>query len=70
MGIVAGITAFLQVLPKILDLMSKLGNVMSSAQFQGWLDKLEKDIDGLENAKESKDKYEAARNLIKDIRGL
>lgn len=70
MGIVEGISALFQALPKILDLLAKLGNVVSKEEFQHWLDKLEKDIDTLESAKDSKSKYDAARKLIADIRGL
>lgn len=67
---IAGILAFLTALPKILDLMNRLGIWMTQNNVQKWMSDLEVQIDALESAKTAEDKLKAASGVLDSMRGL
>lgn len=74
---IAGIIAFFNAIPAIVELISRMGNLFDSLlkyaeqnNLNGWIDNVEKQIDALKNAKTQEDKLAAAQNLVSTIRGL
>lgn len=70
MSIVADIIAFLKILPQILDIMGRIGNLIKAHNLQQWIDELETQIDSLEKAKTPDEKLAVARSLADLIHGL
>lgn len=66
----AGIIAFLECLPKLLDLMNRLGIWMTANNLKKWMSDLEVEIDNLDKAKTPEAKLAAAQGLLNSMRGL
>lgn len=66
----AGILGFLSALPKILDLISRLGKLIQDARTQEWINELEDAIHATEKASSPNDFKDAAKSLVNVIRGL
>lgn len=66
----SGLLAFLQVLPRLIEIMSRLGNIMIQNEVDNWLKDLEGQVDRLESAKTVQEKIDCARNLIRITRNL
>lgn len=67
---IAGLIAFLQLLPRLIDLMNRLGNWMIKNKFDKWMDDLEGTIDQLEKAATAQEKLNAAQGLVDSISKL
>ncbi len=72
-----GIIAFLQVLPQLINLLSRIAdlgtrvlNWAEKNQLDHKIDKLEEHIDNLEKAHDSKTQLEALDGLLSSIRKL
>jgi truncated hemoglobin YjbI len=57
------IIAFFIALPKLLDLVEKLGRTMSEREFQAWMNDLSETTEKLTNAQSLADRVAAARRL-------
>jgi hypothetical protein len=74
---IAGIVAFFNALPALLELINRLGLVLERLTRQAeqnnlnaWITKLEVTIDQLESAKTTEEKLSAAKGLVDVIHGL
>lgn len=70
MGAAAGIIAFLTALPKIIDLMNRLGNLIIANNMNAWITDLESTVNTLEAAKTSEEKLDAAKKLADLIHNI
>jgi hypothetical protein len=77
MTVIEGVVAFFKALPELLSLLSRLGALLDSIikyahqnDINGWLDKVEKNVDGLKNAKTREEKLTAAQNIVDIVRGI
>ena len=66
----AGIIAFLQALPKLIDLAIRIGNYILERKVLDWLDDLQKVFDEIDEADTAEKKRAAARDLSRLIRRL
>jgi uncharacterized protein YjcR len=62
--------AFLKVLPRAIELMVRIGKWMEANNVEEWMSELERSIDSLERAKSRDEKLDAARSLVRAMRGL
>jgi hypothetical protein len=67
---ITGVMGFLAALPKLLDLISRLGQIIQSAQAQAWINELESAISQTEKASTPDDFKSAAKNLVGVIGSL
>lgn len=65
-----GIIAFLQCLPKLIDLMTRIGNWMIANNIKDWINDLEVTVDKLEKAQTPEEKLGAAHGIVDSIRHL
>ena len=66
----AGLVAFLQALPKLIDLAIRIGIWLTEKKVLGWLDELQETMDKLDEADTPEKKRAVARNLSRLIRRL
>jgi hypothetical protein len=66
---VAGLWAFLSVLPKLIDLAIRLGDQIKQHNFDQWLNDVDQSIKLLESAKSPEDKRGAALAISRIIAG-
>lgn len=62
------ILAFLAVLPKIISLIERLGELMEKNRVSEWLDDVDASIDALEKAQTPEAKRDAAKKIALVIR--
>lgn len=65
-----GILAFLAAIPKIIDLISRVGEMWQKSKADEWLNNLEKSIDMVEAAKTPEEKKDASKALAHVIRNI
>ena len=66
----AGLLAFLQALPKLIDLAIRIGIWMTDKKVLEWLDDLQKVMDQLDRADTAEKKRIVARDLSRLLRRL
>jgi hypothetical protein len=74
---IEGVVAFFKALPELIALLSRLGALLESLlayahqnDINGFLDNVEKNVDGLKNAKTKNEKLNAAQNLVDLVRNI
>lgn len=65
-----GILAFLAAIPKLIDLISRIGEMWQKSKADEWLNSLEQSIDKLEAAKTTEEKKDASKALASVIRNI
>ena len=66
----AGVIAFLQALPQLIDLMNRLGTWMIKNDLIKWMSDLEVQIDKLEKAQTENEKLAAAQGVLNSMRTI
>lgn len=65
-----GLTVFLQNLPKLWALASKIFAILSDRNALEWINSLEASADSLQKAKDAYEKGKAAKSIAVDIRDM
>lgn len=66
----ANISAVIQFLPKLIDMLDRLGKLIKEKQLEAWVNDLQQTIEKAEKAQTPDDKRAVARDLVGLVRRL